>query len=97
MDLRPATLDDLAALAQLGSEAFVAKFGHLYKPDDLAAFLAEYRTEEAYCRQLADPGTRIQLAEEDGVLLGYCLVVLGKGFDERPLPHPSRPVTLSQL
>ncbi len=97
MILRPATPDDLPALALLGTEAFVAKFGHLYKPDDLTSFLAEYRTVEAYRRQLADPGTRIQLAEEAGELLGYCLVVLGEGFDERPLPQPENPATLSQL
>jgi ribosomal protein S18 acetylase RimI-like enzyme len=97
MILRPATADDLPALAQLGTDAFVAKFGHLYKAEDLASFLAEYRTVEAYRRQLAEPGIRIQLAEDDGVLLGYCLIVLGKGFDERPLPHPAKPVTLSQL
>jgi ribosomal protein S18 acetylase RimI-like enzyme len=97
MILRPATQDDLPALAKLGTEAFVDKFGHLYKPEDLDAFLGEYRTEAAYRRQLADPGTRIQLAMNDGELLGYCLIVLGEGFDERPLPHPEKPVTLSQL
>lgn len=97
MILRPASPDDLPALARLGSEAFVAKFGHLYKPEDLQSFLAEYRTVEAYRRQLADPGTRIQLAMDGDQLLGYCLIVLGKGFDERPLPHPARPVSLSQL
>ena len=97
MILRPATHDDLPALARIGTDAFVAKFGHLYKPEDLASFLAEYRTEDAYRGQLADPGTRIQIAEDDGALLGYCLIVLGKGFDERPLPHPAKPVTLSQL
>jgi len=97
MILRPATPDDLPALAQLGTDAFVAKFGHLYKPEDLAAFLAEYRNEAAYRRQMADPGTRIMLAEDDGELLGYCLLVLGEGFDERPLPHPQKPATLSQL
>lgn len=97
MILRPATPDDLPALARLGREAFVAKFGHLYSEKDLAAFLDEYRTEAAYRNAMADPGTRIQLAEADGRLLGYCLLVLGKGFDERPRPWPTRPATLSQL
>jgi len=98
MILRPATDEDIPALARLGSEAFTAKFGHLYRPQDLAAFLAEYRTEAAFSRQLADRGTRIELAEdEDGRLLGYALLVLGRGFDERPRPQPLRPATLSQL
>src|SRR5690606_16263759 len=35
--LRPATLDDAEALAETGRAAFVAKFGDLYRPEDLAA------------------------------------------------------------
>ena len=92
-----ATPADAAAIADLGTRSFIAKFGHLYKPEDLAAFLARYRTPECYREHLRDPGTRIQLAHEDGAPLGYGLIVLGKGFDERPLPHPARPVSLSQL
>lgn len=95
--LRPATEADIPALARLGTDAFVEKFGHLYKPEDLAAFLAEYRTEEAYRRQLADPGVLLQIAEEDGEMLGYCLIIRDDHFDERPLPHPERSVILSQL
>ena len=97
MDLRPAAREDAAALAVLGSEAFTAAFGHLYKAADLAAFLEEYRTERKYLADLSDPGTRVVLAEADGRLLGYSLLVLGHGIDERPLPHPARPAFLSQL
>ncbi|MBO9498849.1 MAG: GNAT family N-acetyltransferase [Novosphingobium sp.] len=95
--LRPATPDDAAAIAALGTDAFIEKFGHLYKPEDLKLFLDEYRTEAAYRTQLADPGTSIQLAEADGKLLGYCLIIRGDSFDERPDPQPARPVILSQL
>jgi ribosomal protein S18 acetylase RimI-like enzyme len=95
--LRPATEADLPALTRLGQEAFVDKFGHLYKAEDLAMFLRDYRTEARYRDQLADPGTLVQLAEEDGQLLGYCLIARGDDFEERPLPHPARPVVLSQL
>lgn len=97
MDLRPAIPADAAALADLGSAAFTAAFGHLYKAHDLAAFLDEYRTERRYHTHLRDPGTRIVVAEADGKLLGYSLLVLGKGIDERPLPQPARPAFLSQL
>ena len=41
MILRPATLADAPALAALGAETFIAAFGHLYTPEDLAAFLAQ--------------------------------------------------------
>jgi ribosomal protein S18 acetylase RimI-like enzyme len=97
MILRPATPADADAIADLGRESFVAKFGHLYQAEDLAAFLADYRTPERYREYLRDPGTRIQLAEEEGALLGYCLVELGKGYEDRPLPRPERPASLGQL
>jgi len=97
MILRSATLDDVPALTALGQEAFVDKFGPLYKPEDLEMFLRDYRTEARYREQLADPGTLVQLAEEGGELLGYCLIIRGDQFEERPPPHPRRPIILSQL
>ena len=64
--LRSATPADAQALAELGRVSFTAAFGHLYKPEDLAAFLAEYRTPEKFLAHLADPPTLVQLAEVDG-------------------------------
>ncbi|HEU4651597.1 MAG TPA: GNAT family N-acetyltransferase [Croceibacterium sp.] len=97
MILRPATEADVAALAPFAAEAFTAAFGHLYRPEDLALFLDEWRTERAYRDALAFPAKRVQLAEVDGKLAAYALIVLGEGFDERPAPKPARPVLLSQL
>ena len=97
MNLRPATLDDAPALAELGRDSFVAAFGHLYKSEDLAAFLAEYRTPDIFRAHLADPPTLIQLAEVDDRPAAYCLIVRGEAFEERPEPRPERPVFLSQL
>jgi ribosomal protein S18 acetylase RimI-like enzyme len=95
--LRPAAEADATALAQLASDAFVAAFGPLYKPEDLAAFLAENRTPAKYLAHLADPATLIQLAEVNGALAAYCLIVRGEGHDEQAEPRPERPVFLSQL
>ena len=97
MTLRAATLDDAEALAELGRATFVAAFGHLYKPEDLAAFLAEYRTPAKYRAHLADPPTLIEVAEVDGRLGAFCLIVRGHRFDEQPEPRPERPVFISQL
>lgn len=97
MNLRPATPADAAALAELGRASFVAAFGHLYAPEDLAAFLAEYRTEAKYREHLADPPTLVEVADEDGRLAAYCLIVRGHRFDEQPEPRPERPVFVSQL
>jgi ribosomal protein S18 acetylase RimI-like enzyme len=97
LTLRPATPADAEALADLSRAAFIAAFGDMYLPEDLAAFLAEYRTPEKYRAHLADPPTLIELAEVDGALGGYCLIVRGHGFEERPPPRPARPMLLSQL
>ncbi len=95
--LRPALPGDAEALSRLATDAFVAAFGHLYRPEDLAAFLGENRSAERYRADIADPAKRIRLASIDGELAAYALIVLGQGFDERPAPQPARPVYLSQL
>ena len=95
--LRPATPADAAALAELARASFVAAFCPLYKPEDLAQFLAEYRTPEKFLTHLADPPTLIQLAEVDGRLAAYCLIVRGHSFGEQDEPRPERPVFISQL
>lgn len=97
MILRPATLDDAEALAETGRAAFVAKFGDLYRPEDLAAFLAEYRTPAKYREHLADPANRLQVAEVNGRLAAYCLISRGHRFDQQGEPRPERPVLISQL
>ena len=97
MTLRAATPADADALAELGRESFVAAFGHLYQPEDLAAFLEDYRTPEKYREHLADPPTLVQVVEEDGRLAAYCLIVRNHWFEEQPEPRPERPVFLSQL
>jgi ribosomal protein S18 acetylase RimI-like enzyme len=95
--LRPATPADAVALAGLGRTSFIAAFGHLYRPEDLAAFLSEYRTPEKFQAHLADPTTLVQVAEVDGKLAAYCLIVRGHRFAEQPDPRPERPVFVSQL
>lgn len=80
VSLRPAVPGDAPALARLAAEAFVAAFGHLYRPEDLEAFLAAHRTPEAYLAQMASPGTQIALAEADAGLAGYCLIHLPSKF-----------------
>jgi hypothetical protein len=40
VNYRDATVDDAPALAELFRESFCETFGHLYRPEDLSAFLA---------------------------------------------------------
>lgn len=95
MILRPALLSDAAALAALGRDSFVAAFGHLYAKADLEAFLAAHKTEAAYARKLADPGTRAALAEIDGIPAGFCILHRPSEFAAHS--DATNPVALEQL
>ena len=88
--LRPATPADVAALSALGRDSFVAKFGDMYRPEDLAAFLEQTHSPAAVAGELADPERRYCLAEIDGALAGYCKLAFpsslaGHGDASRPL------------
>jgi ribosomal protein S18 acetylase RimI-like enzyme len=82
-NLRPARPDDAAALTDLGRETFVATFGHLYPPEDLASFLADAHTPEKYAAWAEDPDYGLWVCEApDGRPIGYALV------GPNTLPHP---------
>lgn len=80
--LRPATEADVPALAALGRDSFVAKFGHMYRPEDLAAFLEENQSPAAIAKEVANPDRLYRLAELDGRLAGYCKLGLKCGWRE---------------
>ena len=46
--IRRLTLADARALSTLARDTFDETFGHLYKPEDLAAFQEESQSIEAY-------------------------------------------------
>jgi ribosomal protein S18 acetylase RimI-like enzyme len=76
MILRTATPADTAALADLGRRAVSAKFEHLYRPEDFAAFLESAHSEPKVARELSDPNMRIAILEEAGALVAFCKLVL---------------------
>ncbi len=80
--LRAAEAADVPALSQLAIESFVAKFGHLYRPEDLAAFVEDALSERAVAAELDNPDRIYQLAERDGEFLGYCKIGLSCGFPD---------------
>lgn len=94
--LRPATAADIAALADLGRRAITAKFGHLYKPEDFATFLGQAHSEAKVAKEIADPGMRVAVIEEAGVLVAFCKLVLESTM---PTGHSDarRPLELKQL
>jgi ribosomal protein S18 acetylase RimI-like enzyme len=72
MIYRPATPEDAPALARLGAETFVAAFGHLYKPEDLTAFLAQVHNPDAVAAEIAGEECTHRLVEHDGALVAFC-------------------------
>lgn len=92
MILRSATPADIPALSRLATEAFIAKFGHLYSQANLDAFLAESLSEPAIAAELANPDRVYRLAEAEGRLVGFCKIGLGCGF-----PHHARGTRVMEL
>ncbi|WP_298164309.1 GNAT family N-acetyltransferase [Novosphingobium sp.] len=94
--LRHASPADTAALADLGRRAVSAKFQHLYKPEDFATFLGQAHSDEKVAKEIADPGMRIAVIEEDGALVAFCKLVLQSTM---PAGHSDAraPLELKQL
>jgi len=67
---RAATAADAALVADLCRRSFVETFGHLYSPEDLAAFLAGL-SEAAWHGELSDPAYQVRLAETGGEAVAY--------------------------
>jgi ribosomal protein S18 acetylase RimI-like enzyme len=63
--IRRASAADAAALSRIGRETFTITFGHLYPPEDLAAFLDESHSQAAYATLLANPRYGLWLLEDE--------------------------------
>jgi len=70
---RDAVTIDASALAQLGRDTFTETFGHLYKPEDLAAFLVSHN-EAGWAAELADPAFAVRLVLDGETAIGYAKV-----------------------
>jgi ribosomal protein S18 acetylase RimI-like enzyme len=79
---RDAGPEDAAALADLHRRSFVETFGHLYRPEDLEAFLSRL-SEEGFRVELVDGEHQVRFAEADGEPVAF--VKLG------PITLPARP------
>jgi len=93
--LRPATTADIPALAALGRDSFVAKFGDLYRAEDLATFLEDTHGEAAVAAELANPARLYRLAERGGRLVGYCKLAISSTLGEHA--RGARPIEIKQL
>ncbi|MGE0179253.1 MAG: N-acetyltransferase family protein [Sphingomonas sp.] len=88
-DARP---DDAATLAAVGRQTFTETFGHLYSPENLAAFLQAH-SEEAWQRELSDPRFAVRLGYVDGVNAAYVKL----GPPSLPFTPPKNSIELRQF
>jgi GNAT superfamily N-acetyltransferase len=89
--IRAAGPGDAAALSALGRDTFDQTFGHLYAPEDLAMFLGESHSEDAYAALLADPRYGLWLLEDGARAVGYAVA------GPCGLPHPEVATTDGEL
>ena len=67
---RMAGPEDAPTLAELGRCTFVETFGHLYSPENLAAFLENHRPER-WRVDLSGPDLLVRVAEDGGRAVAY--------------------------
>ncbi|MDB5667072.1 MAG: family N-acetyltransferase [Alphaproteobacteria bacterium] len=65
--------DDAALMSRIGRQTFVETFGHLYTPENLAAFL-ENHSEANWRGELSDPDLAVRIAEDGGEAAGFAKV-----------------------
>ncbi|WDI31811.1 GNAT family N-acetyltransferase [Hyphococcus flavus] len=65
---------DAETLSRIGKSTFIETFGHLYKPDDLNAFLKKSHDASVYEKLTGDPRSQAWLVEQDGDAIGYASV-----------------------
>ena len=70
IDYRNATPADAPLMAVIGPRTFAETFGHLYTPENLAAFLANH-SEANWRAELSDPRFAVRLAEQEGEAVGF--------------------------
>jgi len=92
MMARTATQADAALVDRLFRSIFTETFAHLYKSEDLAAFMAKF-TLDRWQSELADPSFAYRIAELDGMPVGYAKI----GPMDLPADHGDRPIELYQF
>jgi GNAT superfamily N-acetyltransferase len=92
LTFRNATPDDAAALAELGRRSFTETFGHLYTPENLAAFLANH-SEERWRSELENEAFAVRIGEEGAEAGAYAKL----GPPTLPFEPRGTPVELRQF
>jgi ribosomal protein S18 acetylase RimI-like enzyme len=75
--IRIAAAADAPAIASLGAETFAVSFGSQNAPENIAAHLAKSYGVDIQRRELADPAITYFIAEMNGRIAGYAMVMEG--------------------
>ena len=89
---RDASVADAALVANLFARSFTETFGHLYRPEDLRAFLDQV-TPDAYANELSDPNLAIRVAETADQAVGFAKL----GPPSLPVAPPPNTLELRQI
>ena len=89
---RDATPGDAELMTQLGRRTFTETFGHLYTPENLAAFLLTHNPEQWH-RELSDPAFAVRLAEAGREAAAYAKL----GPPSLPFEPRGRAIELRQF
>ena len=89
---RDATEADLPAVDCIFRQTFCDTFAHLYREENLAAFLDNF-TPQAWSDEFADPRYRFRVAEVDGEIVGFVKL----GPSALPVETDKRAAELRQI
>ena len=89
---RDGTPDDAETLDRLFDTSFCDTFAHLYRPEDLDAFLSSFGVAD-WEAQLRDPAFAVRIAETNGEPVGYIKL----GPLKLPVETNGRAMLLDQL
>lgn len=92
MNFRDATIADLPAIDGVFRRSFCDTFAHLYQPQDLSEFLAQFSLE-AWRGEFTDPRYRFRVAEIDGEVVGFVKL----GPSSLPVEDAARAIEYRQI
>ncbi len=92
--VRGGKAEDAGLLAELGARTFSETFAADNTPEDMASYLASSFSPEQQAAELADPLCLFQIAETNGVAVGYAMLRSGSVLDG---VTGNRPIELVRL
>jgi diamine N-acetyltransferase len=81
VEVRTAKAGDAAAIADVAAATFALACPPDTEPQSVAAFVAEHLTVARFADYLADPARILLVAEQDGAVVGYAMLVHGVPYD----------------